>query len=64
VVTIRCLGLNKQSTSGCLVQFLVKGLPDCLGKIYPKFLLDLVSKVGDDEQATKLAENYSNESTR
>jgi len=32
---------------------LVKGLPDCSGKICPKFLLDSVSKVGGDEQATK-----------
>ena len=57
VMTVVCLGLNKQYTSGCLVQFLVKGLPDCSGKMYPKFLLDLLSKVGGDEQANqKLAE--------
>jgi len=31
----------------------VKGSPDCSGKICPKFLLDLVLKVGGDEQATK-----------
>jgi len=55
-------GVRQTITSGCLVQFLVKGSPDCSGR-YIQVSPDLGSKIDGDEQATpkKLAENYSNE---